>query len=200
MRRWRVIVATAVLLSVSVVVPGSALAGNAPGDGCVPGTVWDDPESGVTYICIYDEMYGGTRWDVLPKPGQSDGQAFLFRSSAYGCAYGMAGLTALAGGGANMLVRSYRWPCATIVDRTWEPAGELRARVVLQRFSGSWATCRDTGYRYSTVVANGWIAGLDMGAVPDCGSGTYRTWGFGQLFSGGLWRGGSVLTSPLYIP
>ena len=199
MRGWRVSLSSIVLFLVVLAIPAVAAAGNAPGDGCVPGTVWEDEASGITYICIYDELYGGTRWDVLPSSRQTEGQLWLFRSSASGCTYGTAALSSVSGGGGNMLVRSYRWPCATISHRLWQPAGEIRARVVIQRHSGSWYTCRDSGYIYNTATATGWIAGLDMGTAADCGSGTYRTWGFGHVYQVGAWRGSSLLTQPLYI-
>lgn len=198
MRAWRVLVWSGVLIVLAALAPMAVSAGNAPGDGCVPGTVWEDESSGITYICIYDEMYGGTRWDILPGPRQSEGQLWLYRATS-GCTLGTAGLSSVSGGGANMLVRSYGWPCADIGDRVWQPAGEIRARVVVQRYSGSWYTCRDSGYVYSTTYAQGWIAGLDMGAAADCGSGTYRTWGYGHIFQVGAWRGSSLLTPSLYI-
>ena len=46
-----------------------AAAGPAPSEACVPGTVWEDPASGVKYLCVYDEVYGGPRW-VLMSDGQ----------------------------------------------------------------------------------------------------------------------------------
>ena len=67
----RVLVAS-VLLLVALDVPVSVMAagGPAPGGSCVPGTVWEDPASGVKYLCIYDEVFGGPRW-VLMSAGQT---------------------------------------------------------------------------------------------------------------------------------
>ena len=31
-----------------------AAAGPVPSEACVPGTVWEEPGSGVKYLCIYD--------------------------------------------------------------------------------------------------------------------------------------------------
>ena len=55
------------LVSIALVVPASVSGANgpAPNEVCVPGTVWEDLASGVKYICIYDEMYGGSRWELL---------------------------------------------------------------------------------------------------------------------------------------
>jgi hypothetical protein len=112
---------------------------------------------------------------------------------------GTAAITSLAGSGADAIVRSYRWPCSTIADRTYQPAGELRVRVVIQQYSGGWQTCRDSGYWYSTTRASGWLTGIDMGSAADCGIGSYRAWGFGALYQGGAWRGSSLLTPALYL-
>ena len=74
--------------------------GPAPNESCVPGTVWEDLASGVKYICIYDELYGGPRWELL-SGGQRGASAWLYRSSTYGCASGQVGLTSLGGSGAG---------------------------------------------------------------------------------------------------
>lgn len=195
MRRTRpILLVLAMILQLSWPAAALAGAGPAPTETCVPGTIWEDVSSGVKYICIYDELYGGTRWELLPG-GQSGGEAWTYRSSTYGCAYQGVGLTTLGGFGADSVIRTYRWPCQTVADRISQPTGELRSRIVIQRYSAGWTTCRDTGYRYSTTVATGWLAGFDMGALADCGAGTYRAWGFGAFYQGGAWRGGS-LTSP----
>ena len=194
MRRVRLLlfVAGSLLLLLS---PSATLAGGGPSptETCVPGTIWEDVASGVKYICIYDELYGGTRWELL-SGGQSGNEAWTYRSSTLGCAYGMVGLTSLGGYGADSLVRAYRWPCRTGADRISQPTGELRTRIVIQRYATGWSTCRDSGYQYSTTVATGWLAGIDMGSVADCGAGTYRTWGTGAFYQGGAWRGGTLFT------
>jgi hypothetical protein len=191
MRRARPLLFVAGLL-LHLLLPSAALAGGgpAPNETCVPGTIWEDVASGVKYICIYDELYGGTRWEVL-SGGQSGNEAWTYRSSTYGCAFGMVGLTSRSGYGADALIRTYRWPCRTVADRISQPTGELRSRIVIQRYAAGWTTCRDSGYRYSTTVATGWLAGLDMGSLADCGAGTYRAWGFGAFYQGGAWRGGT---------
>lgn len=194
MRRVRpVLFAAGLLLSLSSPAAVLAGAGPAPNETCVPGTIWEDVSSGVKYICIYDELYGGTRWEVL-SGGQSGNEAWTYRSATYGCAYGTVGLTSLGGYGADSVVRTYRWPCATVADRISQPTGELRSRIVIQRYAAGWSTCRDSGYRYSTTVATGWLAGLDMGSLADCGAGTYRTWGAGAFYQGGAWRGATLFT------
>lgn len=197
MHRVRVAVIGA-LIAIQLTLPSLAIAGGgpAPTESCVPGTIWEDASSGVKYICIYDEMYGGTRWERL-SGGQAGSEGWLSRSSTYGCAYGSVGLTSLAGSGAVSIVRTYRWPCQTAADRTVQPAGELRARIVIQRYDGGWSTCRDSGYLYSTTTANGWLAGLGMGSMPDCGAGSYRAWGFGAFYQGSAWRGSSRITPTL---
>ena len=190
-----------VVLLAALGVPASVAAagGPAPGDGCVPGTVWEDPASGVKYLCIYDEAFGGPRW-VLLSDGQRGAQGMPFRSTIDGCLHLAVGLSALSGGGADAVARSYRWPC-TSGTRLSQPAGELRSRVVIQRYSGSsWSTCRDTGYHYNTSAAFGWVAGLDMGAASDCGGGSYRAIGYGGLFQGGAWRIGSYATTSAWLP
>lgn len=184
------VVGVLLLLSPPAVFAGG---GPAPNETCVPGTIWEDTSSGAKYICVYDESYGGTRWELLPG-GQSGQEAWTYRSSTYGCSYGTVGLTGVGGAGADSVVRTYRWPCRTGADRISQPTGELRARVVIQRYAAGWTTCRDSGYLYSTTVATGWLAGLDMGSLADCGAGIYRAWGAGAFFQGGAWRGGTLFT------
>ena len=197
--------ALACLLALAILLAGAidpsavrAGSGPAPGETCVPGTVWEDTSSGVTYICIYDELYGGTRWELLSS-GQRGDDGPLYRSSSFGCIAGATGLTSVAGAGADMIVRTYRWPCQRASDRMTQPTGELRARVQIQVYDGGWSTCRDTGYRYSTATAYGWLAGLDMGSAADCGAGTYRAVGLGAFLQGGAWRGGSLVTPSLFL-
>ena len=190
-----------VLLLAALAAPGAvgAADGPAPGDSCVPGTVWEDPASGVKYLCIYDEAFGGPRW-VLLSSGQRGAQGMPFRSTVDGCLHLAVGLSALSGGGADAVARTYRWPC-TSGSRVAQPAGELRSRVLVQRYSGStWSTCRDTGYRYNTSAAFGWVAGIDMGSASDCGSGSYRAVGYGAFFQGGAWRSGSYSTTSAWLP
>jgi hypothetical protein len=177
-----------------------AAGGPAPGENCVPGTVWEDLSSGVKYICIYDELYGGSRWELL-SGGQRGARAWLYRSSIQGCLFGTVGLTTLGGdSGADSIVRGYRWPCSSIRDRRAQPPGELRSRIVIQAFNGGWTTCRDSGFSYNTVAAHGWLAGIGMGISPDCGAGTYRAIGFGTFFESSGWRGSSVVSPPLWLP
>lgn len=177
----------------------AAAGGPAPGEACVPGTVWEDPASGVRYLCIYDEAFGGPRW-VLLSDGQRGVQGMPFRSTTQGCLHVAVGLSALSGGGADAVARSYRWPC-TSGYRVSQPSGELRSRIVIQRYSGTaWSTCRDTGYLYNTAAAFGWVAGVDMGGASDCGSGSYRAIGYGGLYQGGAWRTGSYATTSAWLP
>ena len=124
-------------IGVSAATPG-------PSEPCVAGTIWEDLSSGVKYICVYDELYGGTRWELLSS-GQTGSSLFTYRSSIYGCTFNIVALSLLSGGGGNSMVRSFRWPCVDVRDRTSQPPGELRVRTVLQRFGSSWANCRDTG-------------------------------------------------------
>jgi hypothetical protein len=73
--------------------------------------------------------------------------------------------------------------------------------VILQRYGASgWTTCRDTGYVYNTSVAFGWVAGVDMGTAADCGSGSYRALGYGSVYQGGGWRGGTYTTPVAWLP
>ncbi len=201
MDRLRLLLAGAALL-VAMLVPAPVLAagGPAPTEPCVPGAVWEDPSSGVKYLCVYDEVAGGPRW-VLLSGGQRGASAFPYRSSMHGCLQLSVGITALNGTGADAIGRTYRWPCTTIRDRVTQPAGELRSRVVVQRYGGArWTTCRDTGYVYNTSTAFGWVAGIDMGAGADCGTGSYRAIGYGSFYQGGLWRGGLLYTPLLGLP
>ena len=89
-------------------------------------------------------------------------------------------------------------PLAVLDVRGSDHAAARRAavRTYLQRYGSSWTTCRDTGFSYNTTTAWAWVGGIDMGAAPDCGAGTYRTWGTGQVYQGGAWRGASVRDSP----
>jgi hypothetical protein len=178
--------------------PVAMAAGNpGPPEPCVPGTVWEDLLSGLKYICIYDEGYGGPRWELLSS-GQTGKRAWLAESSSLGCTLGRVGLTISGGSGADAMVGSYRWPCAA-ADRLSQPAGELRTRVVIQRYSAGWSTCRDSGYAYNTGAAWQWLVGIDMGATPDCGTGTYRAWGYAGVYQGGAWRGSTLTSSGLVL-
>ncbi len=201
MRRVRLLVLSGLfLLDLGLVPAVLAADGPAPGDNCVPGTVWEDRTSGVKYICVYDELYGGPRW-VLMRTGQTGSSAWLYRSSSQGCLFGVVSLSALGGSGADVMARSYRWPCGTTYDRTSQPAGELRTRLVIQRYSSSgWGTCRDSGFRYSTAPAAGWLTGIDMGSSPDCGYGPYRAIGYGAMFQGLAWRGSSLYSPSMSLP
>jgi len=186
-----------VMLGTPVIV--AAAGGPAPTETCVPGTVWEDPASGVKYLCIYDEGFGGPRWVLLPN-GQRGSAGMPFRSTVSGCLHLATGLSASSGGGADTVVRTYRWPC-TSGSRTAQPTGELRSRVMVQRYGpGGWATCRDTGYLYNSSAAFGWVAGVDMGTTSDCGSGSYRAIGYGGSYEGGTWRSGSSVTPSAWLP
>jgi hypothetical protein len=195
----RALLCAALLVALLSPVAVVAADGPAPGESCVPGTIWEDPASGVKYLCIYDEAYGGPRW-VLLSDGQRGSAGMPYRSTANGCLHLSVGLSARSGGGADAVARSYRWPC-TSGYRSAQPTGELRARVILQRYaSGTWTTCRDSGYRYSAYVAFGWVAGLDMGSAADCGGGSYRALGYGAFYQGGAWRGGSFYSPAAWLP
>lgn len=193
-----VVAALAAVLLTAMAPVGASAATPGPSEPCVAGTIWEDLSSGVKYICIYDELYGGTRWELLSS-GQTGSGLFTSRSSIYGCTFNMVALTMITGGGGNSMVRSLRWPCVGSGDRLYQPAGELRVRTVLQQFTSSWTTCRDTGFAYSNTAAWSLVGGIDMGGAPDCGVGIYRTWGTGQFFQGGAWRGSSLGTPALYI-
>jgi hypothetical protein len=191
--------ATLVALTVSLVAPVATQAASpAPAEPCVAGTVWEDLTSGVKYICVYDELFGGTRWELLSK-GQTGTEGFTYRSSANGCPYDTVALSLASGGGGNTLVRSFRWPCAGITDRSYQPPGELRIRTVLQRYASAWTTCRHTGYVYNTTTSWTLAGGIDMGGAPDCGPGLYRTWGLGQVYQGGAWRGSPLLSPSSWL-
>lgn len=201
MDRFRVLLASCLLL-LMLAMPMTAFAagGPAPAEPCVPGTVWEDPASGVKYLCVYDEVYGGSRWELLSN-GQRGSVATTYRSATYGCLLQTVGLSGASGGGADAVSRTYRWPCATIRDRIVQPPGEIRSRIVIQRFGGAgWTSCRDSGYAYNTSTSFGWLAGIDMGTSADCGSGSYRALGFGSFYQGGLWRGGSLYAPSLWLP
>jgi hypothetical protein len=193
------LVSTVALVLLGAPTSVAAAGGTAPSEACVPGTVWEDPASGVKYLCVYDEVYGGPRW-VLMSQGQRGTSGMPYRSSVDGCLQLTVGMSALSGGGADAVVRSYRWPC-TSGYRVAQPIGELRTRVILQRYGTTgWSTCRDTGYLYNTATAFGWVAGIDMGTSADCGSGTYRAIGYGAFYHGGGWRGGGYTTPAAWIP
>ena len=79
-------------------------------------------------------------------------------------------------------------------DKTFKPIGELRVRVVIQRYASGWSTCRDSGYVYNTSSTWSWLVGIDMGSYADCGSGSYRAWGYAAVYQAGAWRGSSLVT------
>jgi hypothetical protein len=202
MHRLRLLAAIG-LMSLALIAPDPVLAGAGPppNEVCVPGTIWEDLASGVKYICIYDEIYGGSRWELLENGRQRGTEEQPYRSTAYGCLDLYAAISGESGGGADTITRTYRWPCTHQWDRVMQPVGELRSRVVIQRYtSGTWSTCRDSGYAYNLSTAYGWVVGIDMGVGADCGSGTYRTLGFGGFFQGGGWHTGGVTAPSLWVP
>jgi hypothetical protein len=202
MHRLRLLVASG-LVSLALIAPPpvQAGAGPPPNEVCVPGTVWEDLTSGVKYICIYDELYGGSRWELLENGRQRGTEEQPYRSSSTGCLDLFAAISGESGGGADAIVRTYRWPCTHQWDRVTQPLGELRSRIVIQRYtSGTWATCRDSGYAYNTSTAYGWVVGIDMGVGADCGSGTYRALGFGGFYQAGGWHTGGVIVPSLWLP
>jgi hypothetical protein len=191
--------AVLVALSLVVLLPVSArAAAPAPSEPCVAGTVWEDPASGVKYLCVYDELYGGTRWELMSS-GQRGREGFTYRSSANGCVFNTVGLSQVSGGGGNSLVRSFRWPCTSGSTRSYQPPGEIRVRTLLQRYGSTWTTCRDSGYAYNATTAWTLVGGIDMGGAPDCGPGLYRTWGHGQVLQGGAWHGSYFVTPSLWL-
>ena len=197
--RRRALLVLGLVMARAVLAAGVAAATPAPSEPCVAGTVWEDPASGVRYLCVYDELYGGTRWELISS-GQQGNQAWSFRSSSDGCIFLTVGLTTIGGlEGGDTFVRSFRWPCETIADRSYQPAGEVRVRTVLQRYGTTWATCRDTGY--ATNAASAWtlVSGLRMGTSADCGPGYYRTLGYGQVYQGGAWHGTTLLTPAIWM-
>jgi hypothetical protein len=85
-------------------------------------------------------------------------------------------------------------------DKLFQPAGELRARTRLQRWTGSaWQECKDTGYQYSNTSAYSWVVGFNMFGSPDCGNGSYRNIGYGSFYQSGAWRGSSLTSPSLYM-
>ena len=60
MDRFRLVCASALLvLSLGMPMVVHAAGAAAPTEPCVPGTVWEDQTSGVKYLCVYDEVFGG---------------------------------------------------------------------------------------------------------------------------------------------
>ena len=99
---------------------GVRAASPGPTEPCVPGTVWEDLSSGVKYLCIYDEMYGGTRSGVaVDGPGRVEPVHLPFKLRWLRVQHRR--LSTLSGGGGNSMVRSFRWPCSTFADRTTQP-------------------------------------------------------------------------------
>jgi hypothetical protein len=196
-RPWVVGLLAAGLLAWSVPAPIVRAAIPVPNEPCVAGTVWEDPASGVKYLCVYDELYGGTRWELISS-GQSGADGYTARSSQTGCVMETVGLASASGGGGNTLIRSLRWPC-TSGYRLYQPTGEMRVRTIIQRYANGWSTCRDSGYAYSQAPAWTLVGGVDMGASPDCGTGAYRVVGYGAVLEGGAWRGSSLVTPSLWL-
>src|SRR3954470_10670109 len=93
-----------VALTSAVGGPLALAAGNpGPPEPCIPGTVWEDLLSGVKYLCIYDEDYGGPRGELLSN-GQTGKRAWLAESTTQGCTLGRVGLTVSGGSGADAIV------------------------------------------------------------------------------------------------
>ncbi len=88
-----VVVATLAAMVLTAILPvGASAATPGPSEPCVAGTIWEDLSSGVKYICIYDELYRGTRWELL-SDGQTGTSLFTSRSSIYGCTFDIVALT-----------------------------------------------------------------------------------------------------------
>jgi hypothetical protein len=153
-------------------------------------------------ICIYDEETGQGRWAVWGG-GQASVEGYTYSSSSIGCAHNMVGVISQYYGGnyngGSSIVRSLYWPC-NFNNRLWQPAGELRARTVLQRWNGSsWVGCQDTGYFYSNTSSYSWMVGFNMFSAPDCGVASYRNWGYGSFYQSGAWRGTYRISPSMYM-
>jgi hypothetical protein len=177
-----------------------------PPEPCVPGTVWTDTQSGIKYLCIYVEAFGGGKWFLLGADDDSvaDSQGFTFQNTINGCAHNTVAATSDYLGaptnGFGSVLRSFVWPCVDVTDKSFQPAGEQRGRDVIQKWNGAaWVTVQDTGYVYSDVTAWTWVVGKNHGSAPDYGTGTYRNIGFGSFFQGGAWRGTSRTTPSIFM-
>lgn len=77
-------------------------------------------------------------------------------------------------------------------------SGELRSRVIFQKWNGSsWVNCVDSGYSYSSGAMSEWMRSYNMYTNADCGAGTYRVLSYGYMYDSG-WRGGYVYTAACY--
>lgn len=77
-------------------------------------------------------------------------------------------------------------------------SGELRSRVILQKWNGSaWVNCKDSGYSYSSGAMSEWARSYNMGTAADCGAGTYRVLSYGHMYDAG-WRGNHIYTATCY--
>lgn len=162
---------------------------------------------GIEHECIWLGGVGG-RW----RPRQKQPQSYIttgitYSVSGIGTVRNYAILTSDAGGASTNLgasnVSSETYP-GVFAGGVWllQPAGELRARAVIQVWNGSsWGTCRDTGWVYNSSSRDLMDVGYNMGTVPDCAQGaSYRVQGYGSMFQGGAWRGASLFTPAVVLP
>lgn len=196
-RLGSLLIALAVLGSVSVASPTSVRADMWPGD-CGPsndGQLKIDPETNWAWRCTYFASLD--HWDWLPLGDVSwlqDFELWGIESSANGCVKSGAGIGTIGGTiGATSMVGSF-W-AGSVIDgqrcdaKRSQPPGELRARGLILRWNGStWTVCRDTGFVYNPMTTWVGIVSYNMGSVADCGSGIYRMQSQTGAYDYGAWR------------
>lgn len=186
--------------------------------GFAPSVALADPPA--AYLCgtTYEdgEVVGNSQglWQCLLPPGATIGiwlhiaggeesnynYGHTFIGSGIGCTWNESFIESdYFGAPANTALslvywRQYTSGCGP--NSVSQPAGEIRVRDVIQR---SGATCVDTGWKYNASSSVNAFTHPNMGLVPDCGSGYYRSVGYGQVWQSGAWRGGSWTTANIWM-
>lgn len=176
-------------------------------DSAHDGARWTDPETGIIWECTLDTQNGFWVWMPIGI-GTFSTRGLTYQSSTLGCTFNVAAVSSTYYGGiingfdslGGSLFKGSDGDAQLCDTHQGQPADELRARGLISKWNGSsWVICRDTGYVSNSSSTWVFITGYNMGSLADCGSGTYRSTGYGQKYEGGAWRGTYKITPQVYM-
>lgn len=191
-----VFVASMITISALFLVSASTASAGTPPVTCNEandGYEWTDPETGEEYVCRYVTVqpFGVKGWFWVKKNASPAPRVSQEYSGSYGKVILSSGLTSNPDTGAAMVhSRTSSWGILS------QGTGELRAKVVIQKWTGSsWTDCVNTGYSYSSGSYSEWSKGYNMYTYADCGAASYRVKAYGYMYDQGTWRGGIDYTA-----
>jgi hypothetical protein len=191
-RFWTSITLLVLLFLLIATVPVLAGAEPPPCDPAHDGLIWTQPESQIKFQCQYIQGFGWGWHAVKPTPPEEEGNAHTY----WGSSLAVANIVAVGGFdfGSASFAYSQTGDGETLLQ---QPAGWIATRTVLQYWTGSvWAGCTDSGWHYNSYSTKAWSVG-SYTTTPPCGNAYYHTLGYGMVWDGSLWRGGSILSPSL---